>query len=49
MYSESKFNLIVDLYDFDLYKSKGKSNYYHSKNLFDLEKTSEFKKDGYIK
>lgn len=46
---ESKFNLIIDLYDFDLYKSKGKSNYYHSKNLFDLEKASEFKKDGYIK
>ena len=46
---QHKFNLIIDLYDFDLYKSKGKSNYYHVKNTFDLEKASEFKNDGYIK
>ncbi|MCP9756447.1 hypothetical protein EGI26_14880 [Lacihabitans sp. CCS-44] len=45
---EEKYNLIIDLYDFDKYKSKGNSNYYHSKNRFSLEKAEEFKSDGYI-
>ena len=45
---ESKFNLIIDLYDFDKYKTKGNSNYYHSKNKFSLEKAEAFKSDGYI-
>lgn len=45
---EEKYNLIIDLYDFDKYKAKGKSNYYHAKNRFDRNSASEFKTDGYI-
>lgn len=42
---QQKFSLIIDLYDFDNYKT----NYYHrSKNPFDITKASEFRKDGYI-
>ncbi len=44
-----KFNLIIDLYDFDNFGKNGSSNYYHNKkNKFDLSKASEFKNDGYI-
>lgn len=45
---EEKYNLIIDLYDFDKYKTKGKSNYYHSRNRFTKEDAGEFKNDGYI-
>lgn len=42
---ENKYNLIIDLYDFNNYKS----NYYHrKKNPFDKAKASEFRKDGYV-
>lgn len=44
---EEKYSLIIDLYDFDKYKSKGESNYYHSKNRFDLSKAGQFRVDGY--
>ncbi|MCK6619101.1 MAG: DUF3800 domain-containing protein [Calditrichaceae bacterium] len=45
-----KYNLVIDLYDFENYSTqgKGKSNYYHRKNPFDLSKVSEFRWDGYI-
>jgi hypothetical protein len=43
-----KYNLIIDLYDFDKYKAKGMSNYYHAKKRFEREKASEFKTDGYV-
>jgi hypothetical protein len=43
-----KFNLIIDLYDFEKFGSKS-SNYYHpKKNKFEIEKASEFRIDGYI-
>ncbi len=45
---ESKFNLIIDLYDFDKYKAKGKSNYYTEKNRFVLENAEVFRTDGYV-
>jgi hypothetical protein len=46
---QSKYNLIIDLYDVDKYKAgKGGSNYYHRNNPFSLEKASEFRKDGYV-
>lgn len=45
---EEKYNLVIDLYDFDKYKAKGKSNYYHAKNRFGIEKASAFKTDGYV-
>ena len=45
---KEKYNLIIDLYDFDKYKAKGMSNYYHAKNRLDLEKASAFKTDGYV-
>lgn len=44
---KDKFNLIIDLYDFNNY-GNGNSNYYHRKNQFTLEKASEFRSDGYI-
>ena len=44
-----KFNLIIDLYDFDNFNKTKISNYYHNKkNKFELSKASEFKTDGYI-
>ncbi|MFP5040016.1 hypothetical protein [Parasediminibacterium sp. JCM 36343] len=47
---ESKFSLIIDLYDFNKYKAKGSSNYYYTeKNKFALENVAEFKTDGYVK
>jgi hypothetical protein len=45
---EQKYNLIIDLYDFERFNGKGESNYYHLKNRFDLEKASEFRRDGYV-
>ena len=45
---ESKFNLIIDLYDFDKYKARGKSNYYNEKNRFVLENAEVFRTDGYV-
>ena len=45
---QDKFNLIIDLYDFDNYKAKGRSNYYNSINRFDLEKAAPFRQDGYV-
>ena len=45
---EEKYNLIIDLYDFEKYKAKGMSNYYHAKNRFDREKASAFRTDGYV-
>lgn len=44
---EHKYNLIIDLYDFDKYKSVTGGTYYHSKNRFCLENASKFKLDGY--
>lgn len=44
---ESKYNLIIDLYDFKNFKN-GKTYYTFSKNKFSLEKASEFKSNGYI-
>lgn len=43
-----KYNLIIDLYDIDRYKSGSKNNYYHKDNIFDKSKASEFKSDGYV-
>lgn len=45
---ESKFNVIIDLYDFDKKKTEENLIYYDCNNLFDLEKVSEFKANGYI-
>lgn len=45
---EEKYSLIIDLYDFDKYAKRKESNYYSSKNRFDLTKTSIFKNDGYV-
>ena len=45
---ESKFNLIIDLYDFDKYKAKGMSNYYTKNNRFVLENAELFRTDGYV-
>lgn len=45
---KEKFSLIIDLYDFDKYRAKGMSNYYHAKNEFCLEKATVFRGDGYI-
>lgn len=41
---KEKYNLIIDLYDFDNYKT----NHYHSKNRFSLEKAGKFRNDGYV-
>ncbi len=47
---ETKYNLIIDLYDFDRFNSKDGGTYYTpDKNKFTLEKASEFKSNGYIK
>ena len=44
----AKYNLIIDLYDFEKFGKKN-SNYYHpKKNHFDIDNASEFKTDGYI-
>ncbi len=47
---QDKYNLVIDLYDFDNYSKngKGRSNYYNRKKPFNLENASEFKTDGYI-
>jgi hypothetical protein len=47
---KEKYNLIIDLYDFDNYSKKknGKSNYYSKSEPFLLEKASPFRNDGYI-
>lgn len=45
---EEKYNLIIDLYDFDKYKAKGQSNYYHEKNRFEMDKAASFRTDGYV-
>jgi len=45
---ENKYNLIIDLYDFDKYRVKGKSNYYHARNRFTFDKADKFRDDGYI-
>ncbi len=47
---QEKYNLIIDLYDFDNFSKNGngRSNYYSRKRPFDLEKASEFKTDGYL-
>ena len=39
-----KYNLIIDLYDYNNYGS----NYYSKSNPFDLEKASEFESGGYV-
>jgi Protein of unknown function (DUF3800) len=44
---QTKYDLILDLYDFDNIK-KGLPNVYSQKNIFALENASEFKKDGYV-
>lgn len=41
---QSKYNLIIDLYDFNNFKK----NYYNSKNRFEKSKAGEFKIDGYL-
>ena len=47
---ETKYNLIIDLYDFDRFNTKDGGTYYTpDKNKFTLEKASEFKSNGYIK
>jgi hypothetical protein len=46
---EEKYNLIIDLYDFDGYNEKSGSNYYHRRNRFTMESAGEFKTDGYVK
>ncbi len=43
-----KYNLIIDLYDFANYANKGRSNYYNRRHPFLMERTSEFRRDGYI-
>jgi hypothetical protein len=46
---EHKYNLIIDLYDFEKYaKGNGASNYYHKRNPFSMDKVSEFRTDGYV-
>jgi len=45
---EEKYNLIIDLYDFENFRLTGKSNYYHSKNRFQLSRAGLFRDDGYI-
>ena len=42
-----KYNLIIDLYDIEKYKSGASNNYYHKDNKFDKTKASEFRNDGY--
>jgi len=41
---EAKYNLIIDLYDADGNQSK----YYDSNNRLEIEKTGEFRLDGYV-
>jgi hypothetical protein len=45
---EKKYSLIIDLYDTEKQNFSGKSNHYHSKNPFEIEKAGEFRVDGYI-
>ena len=45
---EDKYSLIIDLYDFDKYNGKGKSNYYHKRNRFSVEAAGIFRTDGYV-
>lgn len=44
---QPKFNLIIDLYDFENHE-KDISNYYDERNLFSKEKLSIFRTDGYV-
>ncbi len=44
---QSKFNLIIDVYDFDKYGKKS-GNYYHRANPFNIENASKFRNDGYV-
>ena len=44
---QPKINLIIDIYDVAKY-GNGNSNYYHSGNVFSMDKASEFKSDGYV-
>jgi len=41
---KEKYNLIIDLYDFE----NNKSNYYSSENRFEKLKAGKFRKEGYI-
>ena len=45
---QDKYNLIIDLYDFEKNRAKGNSNYYHKKNRFTIENAGEFRTDGYV-
>lgn len=45
---KSKFELIVDLYDFDLKKKNENSIFYDANNTFTIEKASVFETNGYI-
>jgi hypothetical protein len=44
---QNKYNLIIDVYDFDKYNQR-KGNYYTRNHLFSLENASEFRSDGYV-
>lgn len=44
---QSKFNLIIDVYDFEKYGMK-RGNYYHRTNPFNIENASKFRIDGYV-
>jgi len=43
---ENKYNLIIDLYDFE--KSKNGSNYYNTENKFDILNATAYRTDGYL-
>lgn len=45
---ESKFDLIIDLYDFEVKKQAEDLIFYNVNNPFDIEKASQFKSNGYI-
>lgn len=44
---QSKFNLIIDVYDFEKYGMKS-GNYYDRANPFNIENASKFRIDGYV-
>jgi Protein of unknown function (DUF3800) len=45
---QSKFEFIIDLYDFEKKQENGKTIYTYPDNPFLKEKASEFRKDGYL-
>jgi Protein of unknown function (DUF3800) len=45
---QSKFEFIIDLYDFEKKKQQGETIYNYPNNPFLKEKASEFRKDGYL-